>query len=95
MNSKIAIAAFVAFAFLTGNAQAITISNEDEATHQVKVVVGQGSGGEDVIIEMEAGDVTDELCEEGCTLSLSNGAELAVTGSEQVVIKDGDFGIAE
>ncbi len=85
------LAAVAAVTLLTGAAQAFTLTNEDDKTYDVDITVGQGSGSGDITVELVPGEMVEGICNEGCTVTLENGVELAFTGSETVTIKNGTF----
>ena len=94
MNWITPLAAFGMAALLVGQAEAITLTNEDDVTHEIVVVTGQGDGGEEKIA-LDPGQSNDGLCNEGCALRLSDGTENEFAGNEIVSIKDGEFVVAE
>ncbi len=94
MRTNVFLSALAATALFAVPAQALTLTNEDAATYEVEVVQGQGGQSADMM-ELEAEQSLEGLCEDGCTLRLNTGAEQDFAGDENVIIRDGAFVIAE
>jgi len=86
--------ALAASFFLTVPVQALNLVNDDAETYSVEVAIGEGDTNMEKY-ELEQGQSLQEVCMEGCTVTLSNGANQAFVGDENVSIKDGEFVIAE
>ena len=88
----IAMAAVAAFA--AGQAQALTLTNRDTAEQRVQITEGgDESVTQDVVIA--ADQTLDELCTEGCTITLESGEQESFEGYEIVYIEKGRFMLAE
>lgn len=94
MIAKRAIIALLSSAFLTIPAYAVELTNDDDATHSVEIQIGEGDSTTQTL-EVAAGQTLKDICKDGCTVRLSNGAEAGLAGDETVSIKDGEFVIAE
>lgn len=94
MNWKVLAATFGTMAMLAGSANALTITNEDEAEYSLEVILGEG-GADLQTLQLSGGQSLSDICEQGCTIKLPNGAEQEFDGDENVTIKDGGFIIAE
>lgn len=95
MNWKIVVlAALGTVALVASPADAITLTNEDDATYDVEVLVGEGAAAMDAF-KLENGEVRGDFCPDGCVLKLDNGTEQYFDGNEDVTIKDGEFAFPE
>lgn len=91
--TTLAIAASL-FGLLSAPAYALTLINEDQATYNIEVMIGEGDASNESF-ELEYDYMADDFCNEGCTIRLSNGAEKHFVGHEVVKIKDGNFVVVE
>lgn len=94
MRLKLLTATFGTVALLTGAANALTLTNEDEAEYGVEVMLSQGDT-EKQNYQLQGGGELADICNDGCTIKLENGAEQEFEGDEDVTIKDGKFSISE
>ena len=83
-----------AVAVITTPAFALDIINDDGTGYTVEVTQGQGSASSETF-ELEAGQTLTNVCGDGCTVKLDNGAEAMFAGDESVTIKDGEFVLTE
>ncbi len=94
MNTKSVVAALLATVFMAGSSHAITLTNEDDATYQVEVVLGEGDGSTKQFA-LESGETLADVCTEGCTVRLDNGATQEFGGDETIFVEDGKFVVSE
>ena len=94
MIKQLSIAAGIIALSAFAPAHALTITNNDTADYEVTIVEGQGDGATS-IMQLQAGANLADICENGCTVTLSSGAEQAFEGGETVIIEDGAFVMAE
>ena len=94
MGIKPLLLSAAALSILAGPATALELTNNDDATYQVEIVIGEGDSTTESY-ELETDQFLSDVCAEGCTIKLSNGAEQAFAGDEIVSIKDGKFVITE
>lgn len=94
MIKQISIAAGILALFAFAPAQALTITNNDDEAYEVTIVEGQGDGAT-TVMQLEAGANLADICENGCTVTLSSGSEQAFDGSETVIIEDGVLVLSE
>lgn len=90
MNWKIALGSLAAISLLAGPATALTLTNEDDEAYKVEIIQGQGDETREVY-EIGGREALSDICEDGCTIKLSTGAESDFNGDEDVMIKDGEF----
>lgn len=94
MTWKLPVAVLCSIALTASQASALTLTNKDDATYTVELIVGEGDQSSNTHT-LENGASLSEPCENGCRVILSNGAEMAFEGGENVAIEDGEFVIAE
>ncbi len=95
MKGYLATAVAGAFALLAITpALAISLTNEDETGYEVTIVEGEGDANS-TTIQLDPGTNVSEICENGCTVKLDNGAEFTFEGDETATIKDGEFDLTE
>ena len=70
---------------LAAPAQALTVSNIDDASHTVTVK----AGGEESELTVGPQATVEAPCASGCKLVLANGEQYELQGSEQVAIEGG------
>ncbi len=87
-----ALVAATLFAF--GEAFALSLTNRDSAEHRVTVSKGNDEAATSEFV-MDAEEAFDDLCLEGCVITLGNGAQQSFEGYETVHIQDGQFVVAE
>lgn len=89
---KSSIAAAAVVTLLMVPAAAFTLTNDDEETYSVELILGEG----DALVEtfdLMGGETASDVCMTGCTIRLSSGAESYFEGDMSVVIRGGDFEI--
>lgn len=94
MTFKSLLLSAAALSLLSVPASALDLTNNDDATYQVEIIIGEGDTSTEQH-ELNKDELLSEVCMQGCTIKLSNGAEQAFAGDETVAIKDGEFVIAE
>jgi hypothetical protein len=84
MTMKYAAVAAICLAMmmLPHQAQAVMLTNTDEDTATVTVIVGE----EEQMYEVAPGETLDSLCIAGCTAIFGNGEEVVLKGNETVRI---------
>ncbi|NNE24405.1 MAG: hypothetical protein HKN11_17525 [Rhizobiales bacterium] len=94
MNWKVLAATFGTLAMMAGTANALTLTNNDEVEYGLEVILGEG-GADLQTLQLPGGQSLTDICDQGCTIKLPNGAEQEFEGDENVTIQDGEFMIAE
>ena len=93
LDWKMALAVIVAlvavFAFLIGQADALTLLNEDAVSHEVRMV--SESGSVEDVFTIGGGEVMSEICDDGCILVLQDGEPQPFSGEDEISIRDGVF----
>ena len=78
---------------LAWQAQAMTLTNRDTTDLMVKITDTGDDAGQDLIIA--ANETLEDVCENGCTITLEDGQTLDFNGDEDVYIEGGRFIVAE
>ncbi len=94
MKSGFVAAILAALVLSAGSAKALTLSNNDDITYAVDVIVGEGAAGQENY-SLAEGQSLESICPDGCTIRLDNGVEGEFSGTESVAIIDGEFVISE
>ena len=94
MSIKSLLLSAAALSILTGPTAALELANNDDETYQVEILAGEGDSTTESH-ELKTEEMLSDVCTQGCTIKLSNGAEQAFVGDEVVSIKDGELVIAE
>jgi len=88
------IAAASALAFiLASSANAMTLTNRDASDVMLKITESGQSDSKDMTIA--ASETLDDLCANGCTITLQGGQQHDFKGDEDVSIQGGQFVISE
>jgi hypothetical protein len=74
-------------------AQAMTLTNRDGADLMVTITENGDSTGQDLLIA--ANQTLEDVCANGCTITLEDGQKLDFNGDEDVSIEGGRFIITE
>ena len=88
----IAAAATLALA-MAWPAQAMTLTNRDGSDLTLMISENGQSDGQEMTIA--ASETLDDLCANGCTITLEDGQQHTFNGDEEVYIEGGRFVIAE
>ena len=94
MDTKCLFAGLAVLGMSATASNALTISNQDNVSYVLEVVEGVGDASVE-LIDLEASQVIDDICNSGCTITLSNGASQSFLGDEWITIEDGQFVLAE
>ncbi len=94
MIMKSVLPALGVFVFLAGPSHALTLINEDDATHSIEVILGEGDGGQKQH-QLSSGEALSDICPQGCIIRLGDGIENKFSGDEEVIIEDGNLIILE
>lgn len=83
--------AAVASSVLYGTARAyeFTLTNKDEVVHKLELIENNDKSNTHDL-ELSEGDTVFDLCQEGCLVRF-NGQEFNFSGSEEIVIEDGEL----
>lgn len=92
MTRFLAAAALLAALASGGVAQALSLTNDDDASYAVTVVT---SDDMETTIELAPSQTIDDICMDGCTLNLENGASQEFEGGDAVAIVDGALSLLE
>lgn len=90
---KIVLMGAVLALLSAGPAKALTLHNRDVTDQHVRV-----TEDDDLVVTQDyiiASDQTVELCPNGCTIALMNGAEESFEGYEEVAIEGGHFVVTQ
>lgn len=90
MRDKIFLAALLSAAMALP-ASALTITNRDADSHTVTVTTA--SGAETIVLE--ADETREDLCADGCALSLETGASGEFDAEADVSISEGELTLTE
>ena len=88
------LAVLGALAMAIPQAGAVTLTNHDDQTYLMEILVGEGSPTIEELA-IEASESISDLCLDGCILRLDNGEELEFNGGEIVSIRGGRFVLVE
>ena len=94
MNWKLLAATLGTLAMMAGTANALTITNEDEVEYSLEVILGEGDADLQNY-KLPGGGSLEDICAQGCTMKLNNGAEQVFQGDEDVTVEGGEFMISE
>lgn len=86
-------AASILVSVLAWQAQAMTLTNRDATDLMVKIT-DTGDGADQELL-LAANETIDDVCANGCTLTLEDGQQADFNGDEDVYIEGGRFVIAE
>lgn len=90
MNVKPLLAALVGVAMSASAGNALTINNQDDVSYVLEIVEGEGDVSVEMI-DLEANQVVEDICNSGCTITLSNGESQSFLGDESVTVVEGKF----
>lgn len=82
------LAALGMLAMAIPQAGAVTLTNQDDQTYLMELIVGEGSPTVDELT-IEALETITDLCLDGCVVRLDNGEEMEFSGDETAEIRDG------
>ncbi len=94
LSAAVLVTLVVFLAILVGQANAISLINEDSVPYEIQVLTQPGADPEDTFL-LSGGEMMVEFCEDGCTLVLQNGKPETFSGDEEVFIKDGAFTLSQ